>query len=372
MPITPSGFGAFKGALGATARTNKFGGAFASPNGFGAAAPASATVNDPRAGARGSTSAGAFQPAGQGSGGGYNPLDNQNRYGNYATLDQSDEPAETQPNQQYNPWDEFQKAGKDRYAAGQPFRNQQQQPAGQRPSREGQMATQRGGAYYDPNGGVDGGNYNGGNGMAFGLQTPDGQGEQQSDQPYNPWRGGQDSPPQGGGQGEQQQPPPYDPYGGGQQGGTTGYAAMGPDGQGLGNGFDMNDYGPDNPPPPSFAPPPNQQQEGPFVRGQGQGGPLAPYDWSGGQPPYNQQFGGMLVPQGTPGAGAINPFRRSDMRLKSNIVRVGTHPLGVGVYDYDIDGHRERGVMAQELLHVLPSAVRVGGDGYLMVNYEVL
>ena len=65
-------------------------------------------------------------------------------------------------------------------------------------------------------------------------------------------------------------------------------------------------------------------------------------------------------------------FRLSDIRLKSNIQRVGTHPLGVGVYDYDIEGRRERGVMAQELLHVLPSAVSVGDDGFYRVNYEAL
>jgi hypothetical protein len=62
----------------------------------------------------------------------------------------------------------------------------------------------------------------------------------------------------------------------------------------------------------------------------------------------------------------------SDRRLKSNIVRVGTHRLGIGIYEYDIRGRRERGVMAQELLPVMPDAVAVDGDGYYMVNYAAL
>lgn len=62
----------------------------------------------------------------------------------------------------------------------------------------------------------------------------------------------------------------------------------------------------------------------------------------------------------------------SDRRLKSNIVRVGTHPLGIGVYDYDIAGRRERGVMAQEVLEAKPEAVLTHPAGYLMVNYGML
>jgi hypothetical protein len=62
----------------------------------------------------------------------------------------------------------------------------------------------------------------------------------------------------------------------------------------------------------------------------------------------------------------------SDMRLKSNIERVGIHALGVGVYEYDIDGHRERGVMAQEVLQVKPEAVTMSDDGFYMVDYGAL
>lgn len=65
-------------------------------------------------------------------------------------------------------------------------------------------------------------------------------------------------------------------------------------------------------------------------------------------------------------------WQKSDLRLKSNIARVGTHPRGVGIYEYDIDGRRERGVIAQELLTVLPEAVRLGDDGFFRVNYAAL
>jgi hypothetical protein len=65
-------------------------------------------------------------------------------------------------------------------------------------------------------------------------------------------------------------------------------------------------------------------------------------------------------------------IKTSDRRLKSNIVRIGTHPLGIGIYEYDIDGSRQRGVMADEVLTVLPEAVLTGDDGYMMVNYGML
>ena len=59
----------------------------------------------------------------------------------------------------------------------------------------------------------------------------------------------------------------------------------------------------------------------------------------------------------------------SDRRLKSNIVRIGTHPIGVGIYEYDIFGGRQIGVMAQELMEVMPEAVIQHPSGYLMVDY---
>lgn len=59
----------------------------------------------------------------------------------------------------------------------------------------------------------------------------------------------------------------------------------------------------------------------------------------------------------------------SDRRLKSNIQRVGQHPLGIGIYEYDIFDRHERGVMADELLTVKPSAVLLHPDGYYRVDY---
>jgi len=62
----------------------------------------------------------------------------------------------------------------------------------------------------------------------------------------------------------------------------------------------------------------------------------------------------------------------SDRRLKSNIVQVGTHPLGIGIYEYDIFGNRERGVMADEVATVMPDAIVPHESGYMMVNYGKL
>ena len=70
------------------------------------------------------------------------------------------------------------------------------------------------------------------------------------------------------------------------------------------------------------------------------------------------------------GAALMSPVGTfSDRRLKSNIVRLGTHPIGVGIYEYDIFGGRQIGVMAQELMEVMPEAVHQHPSGYLMVDY---
>ena len=62
----------------------------------------------------------------------------------------------------------------------------------------------------------------------------------------------------------------------------------------------------------------------------------------------------------------------SDRRLKTNIVQIGMHPIGVPRYEYDIRGRRERGVMAQDLQQVMPEAVDTGPDGYLRVHYWMI
>ena len=62
----------------------------------------------------------------------------------------------------------------------------------------------------------------------------------------------------------------------------------------------------------------------------------------------------------------------SDRRLKSNIKRIGTHKLGIGLYEYDIFGGRQQGVMADEVEKVMPEAVLMHPSGYKMVNYGLL
>lgn len=60
----------------------------------------------------------------------------------------------------------------------------------------------------------------------------------------------------------------------------------------------------------------------------------------------------------------------SDIRLKTNIKRIGTHRSGVGLYEYDYvwGGGKQIGVMAQELEVVRPDAVFEVG-GFKAVDY---
>lgn len=74
----------------------------------------------------------------------------------------------------------------------------------------------------------------------------------------------------------------------------------------------------------------------------------------------------------TGAGGLITALKLSDRRLKSNVVRIGTHPLGIGIYRYDIFGSTEIGVMADEVLTVKPEAVPVHPSGYLMVDYSII
>lgn len=76
------------------------------------------------------------------------------------------------------------------------------------------------------------------------------------------------------------------------------------------------------------------------------------------------QAGGML------GGAAM----KSDIRLKTNIVKIGIHKvLGIGLYTWDyIWGMPGAGVMAQELEKVLPEAVITMPDGFKAVNYGLV
>jgi hypothetical protein len=64
----------------------------------------------------------------------------------------------------------------------------------------------------------------------------------------------------------------------------------------------------------------------------------------------------------------------SDRRLKTGIIRVGTHPAGFGLYRFRYlwSDTEHVGVLAQEVLDFLPHAVVRGDDGYLRVNYGAL
>jgi len=70
----------------------------------------------------------------------------------------------------------------------------------------------------------------------------------------------------------------------------------------------------------------------------------------------------------------------SDRHAKENIVHIGEHPLGIGLYLFDYKpefrdawGHgRQFGVMAQEVEAVMPEAVCVHPDGYKLVDYDML
>ncbi len=70
----------------------------------------------------------------------------------------------------------------------------------------------------------------------------------------------------------------------------------------------------------------------------------------------------------------------SDRMTKENIVRIGVHPLGFGLYLFGYKPEyreqwgrgRQFGVMAQEVEAVVPEAILVHPDGYKLVDYAVL
>jgi len=79
----------------------------------------------------------------------------------------------------------------------------------------------------------------------------------------------------------------------------------------------------------------------------------------------NAMFGNLLNAGTQLGAA----FMFSDRRLKSDIKRVGTHAIGVGIYDFTMMGMPQRGVIAQEVQQVRPDLVKRHANGFLMVDY---
>ncbi len=103
------------------------------------------------------------------------------------------------------------------------------------------------------------------------------------------------------------------------------------------------------------------------------------------QRPVLRTFGSLhRMTQGSAGKASDGAgFKRpagSDRSIKENIVRIGDHPLGIGLYLFDYKpgfggasgNGRQFGVMADEVEAVLPEAVSSHPDGHKMVNYAML
>jgi hypothetical protein len=95
---------------------------------------------------------------------------------------------------------------------------------------------------------------------------------------------------------------------------------------------------------------------------------------------YGSVSGLTMGGGGTKADGKVADKITSDRAAKTNIVRVGNHPAGVGLYifEYKPEFRRECGdgpfvgVMADEVETVLPEAVSLRADGYKQVDYRLL
>jgi hypothetical protein len=90
---------------------------------------------------------------------------------------------------------------------------------------------------------------------------------------------------------------------------------------------------------------------------------------------YNAQQGSQNgMNSGLFGLGSAAIGKWSDRRLKKNIERIGTHALGIGLYvfEYIWGGEKEFGVMADEVIKVIPEAVILQPNGYYKVDYSML
>ena len=92
--------------------------------------------------------------------------------------------------------------------------------------------------------------------------------------------------------------------------------------------------------------------------------------YQAGMDAFNAQQQGMANTMGGLSSLASTAFMFSDRRLKRRVKRVGTHAdLGVGIYEYEMAGFPQRGVIAQEVAAVRPDLVKRHASGYLMVDY---
>ena len=77
--------------------------------------------------------------------------------------------------------------------------------------------------------------------------------------------------------------------------------------------------------------------------------------------------------------GDAGTMMSSDPALKENIVRIGDHAAGFGLYLFDYKAEfsdcgtgRQFGVMADEVEAIVPAAVSIGANGFRQVNYALL
>jgi hypothetical protein len=69
-----------------------------------------------------------------------------------------------------------------------------------------------------------------------------------------------------------------------------------------------------------------------------------------------------------------NATKTSDIRLKREVVRIGTHPSGPGIYRFKYlwSDQTYVGTIAQDVLEHVPDAVVAGPSGFLAVDYGAL
>lgn len=82
---------------------------------------------------------------------------------------------------------------------------------------------------------------------------------------------------------------------------------------------------------------------------------------------HNAMLGGLA---GLGGAAIL----ASDRRLKHNLVPRGTLANGIPVYEFSYNGYDDRhmGVMAQDVMKVMPEAVSIMDNGYMAVDYGMI
>jgi hypothetical protein len=81
-----------------------------------------------------------------------------------------------------------------------------------------------------------------------------------------------------------------------------------------------------------------------------------------------------LTVEHTAAATNTTSSRPSDRRLKTDVTRIGQHAAGFGIYRFKYlwSDTEFVGVMAQEVVDIMPEAVTRGADGFLRVDYAAI